>query len=130
MTVPTVATYAAAALVAAHTSFRDLIDSGSGAGFIRIRSGAEVLLAQIPLSDPCGTVNGTTGRLTLSIAGRDESADATGTAVYAQFCNSDGTVYLELPAETGETAVAGKVVLNTLAIVSGGPVEVLSATIG
>ena len=130
MPAPSVATYSAAALVAAHTSFRDLIDSGSAAGFVRIRSAADVLLATCPLNDPCGSVNGTTGQLTFSFNGRDESADATGTAAYAEFCDSDGDVHLALPAQAGSTAVSGKIVLNSLAIVSGGPVEIISATVG
>ena len=58
MPAPSSATYSAAALVAAHTSFKDLIDAGSAAGYVTIRDSADVLLAQIPLSDPCGTVNG------------------------------------------------------------------------
>lgn len=130
MPAPASPTYSAAALVAAHTSFRDLIDSGASAGFVRIRSAADALLAQVPLSDPCGSVNGTTGQLTFSFSGRDESADATGTAAYAEFCDSDGDVHLALPAQAGTAAVSGKLVLNTLAIVAGGPVEILSATIG
>ena len=130
MTVPTVATYSAAALVAAHTSFRDLIDSGSAAGFVRVRDASDVLLAQIPLDDPCGSVNGTTGQLTFAFDGRDESANAGGTAAYAEFCDSDGDVHLALPAQAGSTAVAGKIVLNTLTIVAANPVEILSATIG
>jgi hypothetical protein len=130
MPAPSVATYSAAALVAAHTSFRDLIDSGSGAGFVRIRTSADALLAQIPLSDPCGTVNGTTGQLTFSFSGRDESADANGTAAYAEFCDSDGDAHLALAAQAGSVAVSGVIVLNTLSILSGGPVEIISATIG
>jgi hypothetical protein len=130
MPAPSVATYAAAALVAAHTSFRDLLDSGSGAGFVRVRSAADVLLAQIPMTDPCGTVNGTTGQLTITFSGPDTSADASGTAAYGELCNSDGTVYLSLPTQAGSSAVSGKLVLNTLTIVSGGPVEIVSATIG
>ena len=130
MAVPTVATYSVSALVAAHTSFRDLIDSGSGAGFVRFRDAADVLLAQVPLSDPCGTVNGATGQLTLSIAGPDSSADADGTAAYAEFCDSDGDVHVALPAQAGTVPVPGKVVLNTLTIAAGGPVAVLSATVG
>lgn len=130
MPAPTVATYSPAALIAAHTSFRDLIDSGSGAGSIKIRSASDVLLTQIPLTDPCGTVNGTTGQLTITPSGRDESADASGTAAYGEFCNSDGTVYLSLPAQAGTAAVSGYIVINTLTIVAGGPVEVLSAVIG
>ena len=130
MTVPTTATYSGAAKVAAHTSFRDLVDSGSGAGFVRIRDAADVLLATIPLSDPCGSVNGTTGQLTLSIAGPDTSADTNGTAAYGEICNSAGTVYLSLPTQAGSAAVSGKLVLNTLSIVSGTTVTLLSATIG
>lgn len=130
MTAPTVATYSAAALVAAHTSFKDLIDAGSGAGSIKIRDSADVLLAQIPLNDPCGSVNGTTGQLTFSIAGRDESADASGTAAYGEFCDSDGMVHLSLPAQAGGKAVSGKLVINTLTIAASTPVAVVSATIG
>lgn len=130
MAVPSVYTYSAAALVAAHTAFRDLIDSGTGAGFVRIRDSADALLAQVPLSDPCGTVNGTTGQLTFSIAGPDTSADASGTAAYAEFCDSDGDVHLALPAQQGTTAVSGKIVLNTLSIIAGGTVTIISATIG
>ena len=130
MPAPSSATYSAAALVAAHTSFKTLIDAGSGAGSIKIRGSSDVLLAQIPLSDPCGSVNGTTGQLTFSIAGPDSSADASGTAAYGEFCDSDGLVHLSLPAQAGSTAVAGKLVLNTLSIVAGGPVAILSAIIG
>ena len=130
MSVPTVATYSAAALVAAHTAFKDLIDAGAGAGSIKIRDAADVLLAQIPLTDPCGTVNGTTGQLTITPSGGDESADATGTAAYGEFCDSAGLVHLSLPAQAGSAAVSGKIVINSLSIVAGGPVEVLSATVG
>ena len=130
MAVPTVATYSAVALVAANTSFKNLIDAGAGAGSIKIRDAADVLLAQIPLTDPCGTVNGTTGQLTITPSGRDESADATGTAAYGEFCDSDGLVHLSLPAQAGSAAVSGKIVINSLSIVAGGPVEVLSATVG
>lgn len=123
-------TYSAAALVAAHTSFRDLIDSGSGAGFIRIRTSADLLLGQIPLTDPCGTVNGTTGQLTLTASGTDPSADQNGTAAYGEICDSDGDVHLALPAEAGTSPVSGKIVLNSLSITAGNPIELVSATIG
>lgn len=130
MTVPTVATYSAAAKIAAHTSFRDLIDSGSAAGYVNIRDSADVLLAVCPLNDPCGSVNGTTGVLTFSFDGRDESANASGTAAYAEICDSDANVHLAIPAQAGSSPVSGKLVLNTLAVVSGSPFEIVSATIG
>lgn len=131
MPVPANATYSAAALAAAHAAFRDLIDAGSGAGSIKIRSAsADVLLAQIPLTDPCGTVNGTTGQLTIAVSGRDESADASGTAAYGESCDSAGLVHLSLPTQAGTSAVPNKVAINSLSIIADDPVEVLSATIG
>lgn len=129
MPAPSVATYSAAAKIAAHTAFKDLIDTGSGAGSIKIRDAADVLLGTHPLLDPCGSVNGTTGQLTLSLDTR-QNAVATGTAAYAEVCDVAGAVHLSMPAQAGTAAVSGKVVLNTLSIVSGGPVEILSATIG
>lgn len=130
MPAPSVATYSAAALVAAHTAFRDLIDSGSGAGLIRIRDSADVLLAEITLADPCGTVNGTTGQLALTMPRSDTSANASGTAAYGQLCTSDGTVHLALPAQVGVSPTTGVLVLNTLSVTSGASVTVLSATLG
>ena len=130
MPAPTTATYSSAALVAAHTAFKNLIDAGSGAGSIKIRDASDVLLAQIPLTDPCGSVNGTTGQLTITPSARDESADATGTAAYGEFCDSAGLVHLSLPAQAGTVAVSGQIVINSLSILAAGPVEVLSATVG
>jgi hypothetical protein len=130
MTVPTAPTYSLAALIAARTAFRDLVDAGAGAGFIRVRNSAGVLLAQVPLVKPCGTVNGTTGVLTFALAGPDAEADATGTAAYAQVCDSTGLVHLALPALAGGSAVSGFFVMNSLSVLQGSPVEVLSAAIG
>lgn len=130
MPVPADAEYSAAALVAAHTSFRDLIDSGSGAGTLKIRDSSDVLLVTLTLVDPCGTVNGTTGQLTFDTTGVTANAVANGTAAYGEFCDSDGDVHLALPAQAGSSPVSNKLVLNSLTIVSGGPVELVSATIG
>ena len=130
MPAPTAQTYSVAALVAAHTAFRDLVDSGTAGGSIKIRDAADVLLATIPLSDPCGTVNAGTGQLTITPSGRDDSADATGTAAYAEVCDSDGVVYVSLPTQQGTTPASNVLVLNTLSIVAGGPVEILSVVVG
>lgn len=130
MPAPASATYSAQARIDAHTAFKNLVDAGSSAGLIRIRDAADVLLSEISLNDPCGTVNGTTGQLVLSIAGPDTSANASGTAAYGEVCDSAGVVHLALPTQQGVAAVSGKLVLNTLAVVVGGPVEILSAVIG
>lgn len=130
MTVPTVPTFSAAALIAANTTFKVLLDAGAGAAFVRVRNSADLLLAQIPLNDPCGTVSGTTGQITFSIAGPDTAADASGTAAYAEFCDSTGLVHLALPVQVGTSAVPGKAALNTLTIVAGSPVTLIAATLG
>ena len=129
MAVPSVATYSVAAKVAAHTAFLALLDAGSN-GLIRIRSSADVLLAEIQMTDPAGTVNGTTGQLTITTTGPDASADASGTAAYAELTDSSGTVHLAIPAQQGSIAVSGKIVLNTLTIIAGTPVTIISTTIG
>lgn len=130
MVVPLIPIYSAAALAAAHTAFRDLLDAGPGAASLKIRSSTDVLLAQVPLTDPCGTVSGITGQLTLTAAGRDEAANASGVAAYAEFCDSNGLVHLALPTQAGGAAVSGFAMLNTLTIVAGGPAELVSAAVG
>lgn len=129
MPAPTVATYSVAALVAAHTAFLNLIDGGSGPGKIRVRSAADVLLAEVILTDPCGTVNGTTGQLTFTFA-TQEDAVTSGVAAYGEFVDSANVVHLALPCEAGTSAVSGKLVLNTLTLIGGSPLQVVSATIG
>ena len=144
MPAPLVATYSAAALIAAHTAFKNLIDAGAGAGSIKIRSATDVLLAQVPLVMPRRAITalgagvvlphelsyGSTGQLVFAIAGPDTSADAGGTAAYAEFCDSAGLVHLAMPAQAGAAAVSGYLVVNTLAVVAGASFEVLSAVLG
>jgi hypothetical protein len=131
MTVPTSTTYSVEAKEAAHQAFADLIDAGSAAGTLKIYSSADVLLAEIPLQDPCGTVSNSTGQLTFDVTGaEDTSADASGTAAYGEFADSDGNVHLAVPCQQGFAPASGFLVLNTLSIVSGGPVELISATVG
>lgn len=133
MSVPASQTYSVAALVAAHTSLRDLIDSHPTLpGLLRLRDAADVLLSEVPLADPCGAVNGATGQVTFDIdpTPRDESANAGGTIAYGEICDGAGVVHLALPAQAGTVAVPGKIVANTLTVVAGGPVEVFSVTVG
>ena len=130
MPAPSSATYSAAALIAANTSFLNLIDAETGAASIAIRNSADTLLAEIALTNPAGTVNGTTGQLTLTPDGREESAPASGTAAYAEIRDGDDVVHLALPCAAGSSAVSGQCVLTTLSIVINAPVEVLTAVIG
>lgn len=129
MPAPAQATYSAAAKIDAHEAFLALIDAGAAAGKIKIRDNSDVLLGTITLTDPAGTVNGTTGQLTLTAAAAP-TAVADGTAAYAEITDSDDTVHLSLPAEAGTSPVSGKVVINTLTIVTGATITLVSATIG
>lgn len=128
MAVPVVATYSTQAKIDAHTALLALVDSGT-AGSVKLRSSADALLCTIPLTDPAGSVNGSTGQLTLTQAAT-VNATATGNVAYAELCDSAGTVHLALPAQQGTAPVSGKFVMNTLAVVSGGPVDLLSMVIG
>ena len=51
MAVPLIYSYSAAALVAAHTAFRDLLDAGPGAASLKIRSSTDVLLWNVGVSE-------------------------------------------------------------------------------
>lgn len=128
MAVPSVATYGLQAKIDAHTALLALIDAGT-AGNVKLRSSADVLLCTITLTDPAGTVSGATGQLTITQAATATAA-ATGNVAYAELCSSDGTVHLALPAQQGTAPVSGKFVMNTLALVASGPVDLLSMAIG
>ena len=129
MPAPGAPTYSSAARIAAHTALRDGIDSGAGAGKIEFLTSADALLGSVTLTDPCGTVNGTTGQLTLTAAGVG-SGSATGVAAWGRITNSTGTVYLSMDTQAGTAAVSGKFVLSSTSITSGGAISLVSATIG
>jgi hypothetical protein len=130
MPAPASATYSVAAKVAAHTALLALIDTGAGAGSIVVLDDADVTLAVATLTDPAGTVNGTTGQLTLTAAAGEDSAPAAGIAAYAEVRDVAGTVQLALPCQAGTAPVSGKCVLSTLTIGLGDAVDVVSITIG
>lgn len=130
MPAPSAETYSAAAKVAAHTALRDLIDAGSSAGKLRIFDSSDTLLWQTNLSDPCGTVNGSTGQLTITVPSGTVNAVATGTAAWGALTNDADTAIWSAPAQAGTSAVSGKLVINTLSIVSGSPVSIVSITVG
>jgi hypothetical protein len=125
MPAPANATFSAAAKVAAQNSLLALIDAGSAAK-LRLRDSSDVLLWDGTFTDPAGTVNGTTGILTLTFAGGTVNASATGTIAYGEITDSSNTVIWSAPAQAGSSAVAGKVVVNTLSAVSGNPITPIS----
>lgn len=117
-----------AAVIAAHTALRDRLDAGVGAARITIHDAADAVLGTIVLEEPCGAVDAA-GVLTFIQAVREEDA-AAGTASYGTLRDGDGVAHRSLPCEAGTEPLAGKIVLNTLTIVAGSPIELVSATVG
>lgn len=110
------------------------IDLGSGAGTIKIYDGtppanagaalsSNNLLATLTCSDPSAP-SAASKTLTLSSITQDSSADATGTATFFRMLDSDANVVLQ----GSVTAVGGggDLQMNTVSIVSGGPVQITS----
>lgn len=129
MPAPGSATWDDQVKVDAHTAVRDYIDQGTGAGVLKLYTEADVELVSYTLSDPCGTVNGTTGQLTIT-APASANATATGTCTWCRVTDSDANRAFDLPVQTGTSPVSGYLVLNTDAITTGSPVAILSITIG
>src|SRR5574337_1908078 len=116
------------------TAIRDDIDSGTGAGLIKVYTGtkpagpdtaitSQTLLGTLTCSDPCGSV--TSGVLTFSSITQDSSADATGTASWVRIADSSGTAVVDLAVGTSGSDIN----FNTTSIVSGGPISISSLTI-
>lgn len=126
MAAPYLGTWSPAAKIAAHEALLALLDAhATESASITIHDVDDVLLATIPLDKPSGAVNQSTGKFTLADAGREEDATA-GAASYATLRDGAGDPHISLPCQAGTTPVAGKCVLNTLTIVAGAPVELVS----
>lgn len=121
------------------TSLIAAIDAGAGAAIVRIYTASrpasvataissQTLLGTLTLSDPCGTES--SGVLTMSAITQDSSADATGTASFFRvFSTNDGVTPLNAVVD-GDCGTSGSDMnLNTLSIVSGGPITITSWTI-
>ena len=124
-------TWSLAVKIATRAALRDLLDAHeTDPATITIHDASDVLLATIELGKPCAVINEGTGQMTFTQAAREEEAPAGGTPSYASIRDGAGAAHRSLPCEVGSEPVAGKCVLNTGTIVAGGPVEIVSATIG
>jgi len=121
--------YEAQSLIDAQQAFLDRVDLGASTAKIRLRDEADVLLAEIPLTDPAGTIDGA-GQLTITASGPETSAPASGTCSYGEICDSDSNVRLTMPAEVGAAPVSGSLVLSNTTIAAGAEVSLVSCTIG
>lgn len=119
--------YSVAARGAAQTALLGEIDAGTGAGKLKLYTDADALLATIPLADPAGSV--TSGQLTIT-APSSVAATGSGTCTYGTITDSDDVVILTAPAQAGSSAVSGKIVISTTALVTGADVELVSCVIG
>lgn len=121
--------YSLQAWIDANTSLLDLIKAETGTPTIKIKSAADVTLAEVTIDEATSAVNGTTGVLTLEIDAQEDSTTA-GTASYAQVCDGAGDPHIEIPCQAGSSPVSGYCVVNTLTILDAQTFDVLSATIG
>lgn len=82
--------YSTAVINARLTAVLNAIDAAPGPGRLQVLSSASVLLANIPLANPSGTVAG--GVLTFTTPQTDFSAPASGNASAGRIVDSSGTV--------------------------------------
>ena len=106
------------------------IDAEGALAYVNIRDSDDVLLSTLPLTFPAGDVSAITGQLTLDFGARDDEAEETGTADYAELCDAADKVLITMPCAEGSSPVADTCVLSSLSIVQGAPVEGVSFTIG
>ena len=114
------------------TQVKNDIDAGSGPGIQRIYTGAMpasvddpatgTLLAELTLTDPCGTV--TAGELIFSTIVQDAAANADGVAGYVRTYDSDLNAVFD--GDVSNTGGTGFLKINTVNIVKDGPVFIQS----
>ena len=121
--------YSPAAWIAAHTALLTLIEDGASDSKIKLYDGSNVLLGEFVIDDATSDVSGVTGDITIEIATQEDAAIASGTASYITICDGDGDVVYKMSCQQGTEAVAGKCVMNSLTIIAGAPVDILSCTI-
>lgn len=110
------------------------IDAGAGAGTLKLytatqpATGAAIttqtLLATLTFADPCVAAPAAAGVLEFdAIVGDDAVAD--GTATWARAADSDATFVADFDVTV--TGGSGAIKLNTVTLITGGPVTVTSA---
>jgi hypothetical protein len=130
MPAPASYSYSVAALVAAQTEILGRLDAENGNALVKVYSEADLLLAQSQMTDPAGTVNGTTGQLTLTFTGVSLEVIAGGIATWAEITDANGVAVITMPVSAGTVAVAGSLVLSTTNLIVGEPLTISSATVG
>ena len=128
-----------AAAKAACDALVDLLDGGSGAGYIEVRTGSQpatvataasgTLLGTLTLSDPAFG-NASTASPSVATANAitsDTTADATGTAGWCRAYDSAGTAIIDGSATA--TGGGGDFEFDSVSIVAGGTIAMSSWTV-
>ena len=126
----------AAARSAAADAIVDLIDGGTGAGTLKIYTGAQpagpgtapsgTLLGTLTMTDPAFG-NAASGVATAAPITGDTSADATGTAGWARIADSSGNAVLDMAVT--ESGGGGELQLDSVSIIAGGAINITSLTV-
>lgn len=118
------------------TPIQAALDAGATPGMLKIYTGTipttpdtaigtQVLLGELTLSKPCGTISA--GALTFAAITQDSSANATGTATWARLFDGDGVAVMDI--DVSATGGSGALQMNTTSIVATGPIIVTSFVI-
>jgi hypothetical protein len=119
------------------TAISTAIDAGSGAGHLKVYSGSRpagpgstpggTLLADIVLNDPsCDAASAGSMALDVSPAIADSSANATGTATFARFEDSDGNGVYDVSVSA--TGGGSELTFPSTSFVSGTNIGITSFT--
>ena len=119
-------TYSTTVKAARMTAVRDTIDAGVGAGKLEILDASDVLLAEIQLVEPCGSVAGAVLTFDFDPDISDTAANASGTAAKAQI--KDGSGVAQVTGLTVGTSAAD-IILDSVAITAGQTVTITAGTI-
>lgn len=130
MPAPADITFSVSVVASANAALLAAIDASTSAATITLRSDADVALAVYTLTKPAGTVHGTSGVLTLTPVVDQVNAAATGVATWAEIADGNGVAVVSMPCIEGTATISGRCVLNSVTLVSGTPVTLMSVTFG
>jgi hypothetical protein len=121
--------YSLAAWVAAHEALLETLRVGTGSDQAAVFVDADdAILATVPLDLDASDVD-ESGTLTIAIDGSPPNATETGAADRVILQDKDGDAVIQLDCKIGASAEAGYMVMNTLSVVSGMPVDITSITL-
>ena len=121
------------------TQIANAIDAGSTGGKLNIYSGSRpssgggaidpftnLLLGTLTFSKPCSS-SIDNGVLSFSAIAQDSAADNSGTATWARITNSDSAYVMDM--DVSVNSGSGDVKLNSVDIIQGGPISIISASL-